>query len=90
MRLKLETVKDELNRFAVAYGWPAHCNTKQDCEMVALIYHTELEKHYTEESFNLAATIAWTKARRFPPVSDFFEGYDGKKPRTTGSMEGLV
>lgn len=84
MSLKFETLKDDLNRFARAYGWPKHV----DCDAnkindLADIYWEELSKHFNDETFHKAVTIAWTKARRFPVVADFFEGFGGAEKKQT-------
>lgn len=84
MNLKIETVRDTLNDFGKAYAIPTHINGVEMLEDVIWIYHRELSKHYSDEKFRAkGATIAWTKTRKFPAVSDFFEGFDGNNTAQT-------
>jgi len=78
MKLSLNTVRYELNRFAVAYGMPKHFDDSKQRDKALNIYHEELSRHFDERKFKeRAVPVAWTKARKFPTVSDFFAGYGG-------------
>ena len=73
------TIENTLMRFADAYGVPPHIDSPEKMDRLVKIYHEELSKHFDEHSFPAAISIAWTKARKFPAVADFFEGYGGKE-----------
>ena len=53
------------------------------------IIHRELSKHYTEETFKDALTVAWQQARKFPCVADFHRGFDAPKRDDGPTLEEL-
>jgi len=90
MKLSLDTVRYELNRFAIAYGMPKHFEDSKQKDKALEIYHQELARHFCQEKFlNRAVPTAWTKARKFPTVSDFFEGYGGKEIKANGEINSI-
>ena len=76
MELKNATVRHALNEFIEVYGAPSHCKTQDHAERIANIYHRELSKQFTEETFRQGLDIAWNQARKFPVIADFHRGFD--------------
>lgn len=79
MELQRETVKAVLLDFVAVYDWPSHVNSTDKMRAVVTVYHKELSKSFTEDTFSRAVNIAWSRARGFPFVSDFHEF--GKLPQ---------
>jgi glutamate mutase epsilon subunit len=74
-----DKIKSTLQEFAKAYGTPSHIKDSDHMDEVIDIYTRELSKHYSNATINKAISVAWSKARRFPVVADFFEGFGGTK-----------
>ena len=92
MNLKIETVSSALEELADAYGAPRHIEDKEHMGRVIGLYHRELSKQFTEETFGEGLTIAWNQSRRFPVVADFHRGFDAPEKSNTPTMAqiGLV
>ena len=76
MKLSKETVELSLKEFVDALGAPQHVKTIKDMDKVINLYHRELSKYHSEETFPAALSIAWQQARRFPCIADFHRGFD--------------
>lgn len=83
-----KAIETALKEFAVAYGTPDHIDSAEKMDRVIDIYHRELSKHFGDKTISAAISVAWTKARRFPVVADFFDGYGGKKVESEPDFTG--
>jgi len=73
MKLSRETVRAELEKFAIAYGLPKHADDSEKLSLLVDVYHEALSKRFNDHTFKGGVEIAWNRARGFPLVSDFFE-----------------
>jgi hypothetical protein len=83
-----DTIKKSLKEFARAYGTPSHIESPEHMDEIVDIYTRELSKHYSNATINKAISVAWSKARRFPVVADFFEGFGGTKQNEEPDLDG--
>jgi len=92
MTLNRETVKTAFIEFSLVFGMPKHIDSENKMAGVVDIYHRELSKQFTEETFGEGLTIAWNQSRRFPVVADFHRGFDAPDKSNTPTMAqiGLV
>lgn len=72
-------IEKALREFGITYGMPSHIKSAEHMSEVTSIYVRELSKHFNDSNIDKAISLAWTKARKFPSISDFFEGYGGKE-----------
>lgn len=79
-----DKISKALKEFASAYGIPSHIDSAEKVDNLKDIYCRELAKHFNNHTIDKAISLAWTKARKFPTVSDFFEGYGGKEDGRAG------
>ena len=89
MVLSKETVISAFREFAVVFGVPDHLKEKDRMARAIDIIHRELSKHYTEETFKDALTVAWQQARKFPCIADFHRGFDAPKRDDGPTLEEL-
>jgi hypothetical protein len=89
MKLKKETVTLAYLDFATRFGWPQHAKDNETRKAIVAIDHRELSKHYSDEQFKDALSIAWQQARRFPCIADFHRGFDAPEKSRTPSMDDL-
>jgi len=87
MKLTIETVEKSLKEISEAYGVPAHIQTMSQMDRMIFLYHRELAKLYTEETFPAALSVAWQQARRFPVIADFHRGFDAPAGNNAPTME---